>query len=816
MLKMRELWVVIILLILILGSARTVYAEDQARATVDSPLELYWERFFGGERNEYCFAGTETDDGGYIMTGQTYSYGSGSSGVWLIKISHLGVDEWYEVYGGSDSDCGYDIKQTPDGGFIISGRTYVDDSYAWDSYLIKTDKMGNLKWEKTYGSSLSESGNAVAIAPDGGYIVTGSVLNSKNYNYDLLIYKTDNMGNVEWDFEISTQEDELGNDIIVTSEGDIVVTGITKSDESDGYGDVLILKLDMEGNEIWHRVFDNEEKDEGVAIQQTDDGGFIIGGTSSSEVWQYPDYYILKIDSEGYIQWDKTYNKNGDDYCTTILQTACGGYIAAGFTGSIPNSLTDIWLLKMDNNGNKQWEEIYDAGESDFCYDLIQTSGGDFVFFGHSDKSREKSRDFMAVRYNDMNERPVCKITSHENNQILYGSVTFEGTASDPDGEISYVEVRIGDGSWGKAYGDSEWTRKIETTDVLDGIYEVQVRAYDGSKFSELTTINVIINNNKPECKINFPYNLTVVKDTVILTGNYFDLNGSVEQIEVFVDNVKIGNADMDNNWTFGLDTEEIDEGLHAISVRAFDGMHYSKTDVIDLYINNCPPECTIKKPFANSKLKDVIRVSGSSSDDCLEIEQVDLKIDNGEWVLAQGTDIWSYEWNTENIGDGEHVIYVRAFDGYLYSDFLNESISVKVNNNSTDGWGFLTDSNNMLVFSIILILIVITLLIITYMYIIRRRDKKGSEILTEVSQHTMPIPASEINQPYSQQQNVQPQQQIYPHQQANTGYQQYQGLNCYGNQYGTNQTWYPPPREPHGYHGPQPIQKYYQGPTQY
>ncbi|MFC2170656.1 hypothetical protein ACFLQJ_01610, partial [Calditrichota bacterium] len=204
-----------------------------------------FSKFFGGSEEDVGYCVQETSHGGFVIAGKTNSYGAGYSDVWLIKTDASGNELWNRTFGGSESDAGYFVQETSDGGFVITGGTTngAGDNVA---LLIKTDGSGNELWNKTFGGSDFDWGYCVQETSDGGFVITGGGL----------LIKTDGSGNELWIRII-----EWGNYVQETSGGGFIIAGTEASD-------VWLIKTDASGNELWNRNFGGDKSDGGLSVQE--------------------------------------------------------------------------------------------------------------------------------------------------------------------------------------------------------------------------------------------------------------------------------------------------------------------------------------------------------------------------------------------------------------------------------------------------------------------------------------------------------------------------------------------------------------------
>jgi len=328
-----------------------------------------FQKTFGGTSEDQGSSVQQTSDGGYIITGNTSSFGAGSDDVYLIKTDANGNSLWTKTFEGIGYvQYGYCVKQTSDGGYIITGATNnFGLSYIVDVYLIKTDANGNSLWIKAFGGTNDDEwGHSVQQTTDGGYIIVGVTQSFGAGNNDVYLIKTDGNGNSLWTKTFGGTSQDEGYSVQQTSDGGYIITGLSSSPDT-GDPDVYLIKTDANGNSLWTKTFGGASPDEGYSVQQTSDGGYIIAGKTQSSGASVHEVYLIKTDANGNSLWTKTFGggvgyQNYEESGYSVQQTSDGGYIIAGTTTVVSADDPDVYLIKTDGNGNVGVDEFWVSG----------------------------------------------------------------------------------------------------------------------------------------------------------------------------------------------------------------------------------------------------------------------------------------------------------------------------------------------------------------------------------------------------------------------------------------------------------------------
>jgi hypothetical protein len=362
-------------------STQNIEIPQSPQISFRDPPKEEWNKTFGGTGYDLGRSVQQTIDRGYILVGSTGSYGEDGPDVWLIKTDANGNEQWNRTFGGIKTDDGYDVQQTTDGGYIIIGDygVYLENTTLYgDAWIIKTDSNGNELWNKTFGGAAYDFASSGQQTTDGGFIISGATSSYGSGGNDAWLIKTDLNGVMQWNKTYGGEGDESGDSVQQTKDCGYIIAGDTSSFGA-GSSDVWIIKTDSNGNEQWNKTFGGTQQDNGFSIRQTKDEGYIITGWTRVNDADNFDIWLIKTDANEKELWNRTFGGDKNDVGFSVQQTTDEGYIVAGATNIYGTGST--WLIKTDGNGTEQWNETF--GENSWGQSVQQTNEGGYIVLGN-------------------------------------------------------------------------------------------------------------------------------------------------------------------------------------------------------------------------------------------------------------------------------------------------------------------------------------------------------------------------------------------------------------------------------------------------
>ena len=458
----------------------------------ENPPNEIWNKTFGGDGLDFFTFIQQTSDNGYIIIGYTKSYDVSKTDIWLVKTDIDGDEEWNKTYGGPYSDFGNCVKETTDGGFILIGYYGYDDGGPYDVWLIKTDNIGNIIWEKKFNGEYTNIYGKSIVELNDGYILLAQIYNIDiPLKTDIWLIRTDFEGNELWNKYLGVNRWDTGNAIIQDSEGNFVIVGDTYSSI---YGDeVLLIKTDEKGNRIWRKTYDGWE---GFDIKESNDGNYIISGRKH--------VCLIKIKKNGNLLWKHEYQWGGFDVALSVDISAEGGFIICGNAGE--GSDSNLLIFKTDENGNREWENSFGSSlKPDGGSCIIQSNDGTYIVAGLTNSYNDNMDGWLVKVAPFENQRPSKPILNGPTDGKIGIRYNYTVKTTEPDDENLFYWF-----DWGDSY--TPWQGPFQSDDNYThskkwyerGSYLIKVKArdpYGGD--SEWTTLKVYISKNKVKNSFN-------------------------------------------------------------------------------------------------------------------------------------------------------------------------------------------------------------------------------------------------------------------------------------------------------------------------
>ncbi|MDD5528647.1 MAG: T9SS type A sorting domain-containing protein [bacterium] len=358
---------------------------------IASAPDTLWTRTYGGTGDDAAYSVQSVSGGtdGFIISGYTGSFGAGNEDVYLIRTNSSGNTLWTKTFGGAGYEEGYSVQQTSDSGFIIAGNTNSFGAGSRDVYLIKTNSSGDTLWTRTFGGTEYDWGYSVQQTEDNGFIIAGETSSFGAGSGDVYLIRTNSSGDTLWTRTYGGTSGDRGHSVQSASggTGGFIIAGETRSFGA-GSGDVYLIRADSLGDTLWTRTYGGTDSDEGYSVQQTEDGGFIVAGRTGPVGTNVYDVYLIKTNSLGDTIWTRTYGGTESDYAYSVQSVSGetgGGFIIVGMTSSFgigTPGCPNVYLIRINFSGDTLWTRAYGGTDFDGSTSVQQTSDGGFVIAG--------------------------------------------------------------------------------------------------------------------------------------------------------------------------------------------------------------------------------------------------------------------------------------------------------------------------------------------------------------------------------------------------------------------------------------------------
>jgi hypothetical protein len=385
------------------------YSQNQSKS--------YWNRSYGGSSYEWTKSIINTNNGGYVFTGSTTSKGSGLSDLWLVKISPEGIVEWETTYGSSNDEWANDVIQTKDGGFILTGVAFSFSRRNADLWVLKTDTLGNIEWDTTYGGIGDDKGNTIIESADGGYLIAGVTTSYGRSEKNGWLLKIDSNGQPTWNQTFGGNKIDWFNSLVELEDG-YMITGLTHSFGSGG-SDMWLVRTDLLGNVMWTRTYGGTRDESSTSIVESSAGNYYLSGfTRSYGTYFSRDGWVIKVNSNGDMIWNRSFGGMGYDSFFASLLSEQDDLIVAGTSGSFGEGGLDMWIGKITAEGDLLWQETLGLhSQLEVAYSVIQTGKHEYTLAGTTAILANKSQELsgsIPEHWNYVDQRDVLLMKMSE------------------------------------------------------------------------------------------------------------------------------------------------------------------------------------------------------------------------------------------------------------------------------------------------------------------------------------------------------------------------------------------------------------------
>ena len=378
----------------------TDYWGLKSRSNIQKGTSWYlFDNQYGQGSYDYGRSILQTADGGYISAGNTSTLGNQNGDVLLLKIDESGTEQWIHSLTFSPSDRANMVLESSETGYIVIGNTISPLNGSKDILVLKTNQSGHVEWFNRYGSNEDQEGHYILSLTNGGYIICGQSIDENTGFNMLYLLKIDSDGSEVWEQTFGGNREDHGYSIIESNDGSFLITGMTEN-SGDMSGDAWLLKVDLDGNEIWQHTYGGTGVDLSRSLVNTGDGYIMVGNTSSYGSGNN-DVFVIKVNLEGTQEWSNTYGGGGTDIGRAIIKTNDGSFVIAGYTDSFgENSGFNVWLLKIDSLGNLLWDKTFGGDGNDRALSVNQSLDGGLVLTGFSN-SIDSASDILIIKTDD-------------------------------------------------------------------------------------------------------------------------------------------------------------------------------------------------------------------------------------------------------------------------------------------------------------------------------------------------------------------------------------------------------------------------------
>lgn len=601
--------------------------------------DITMQATIGGNYGEQLTAIDYTPDGGYVMCGFSASTAGADKSetsldfdYWVVKINAGGVIAWENTIIATGSDRIYDISTTPDGNYLLAGFTSggiggdktEPGLGETDFWFMALDHNGNILWQKVLGGPLADEAESIIPLEDGGLLVagsswsggTGDLTDPGNGQQDLCFFRLNADLEVVWQQTIGGNMYDAVQDVQATPDGGFIVAAYTcswatgeKTEGPFGSWDYWILKLDADGNIEWQNSTGGEDVDRAYSVAVCADGGYIVNGESSSPVSGEKteavggnDYWIVKFDALGNIMWQNAIGGDLNDCGTKIIPCMDGGFMAGGYAESgisgdktdVLRGVQDYWVLKLDETGNIEWQKTIGGSGNDQLYDMLEVDSVTYFLAGWSvsgisyekTQASKGSSDYWLMT---ISTEPIsCPVPWVEN---MYVQPTKAAAFWNHTPEEIRVRARYrqqGTTTWSYSFNSAGKDFVVLRDLTCNTNYEYQIMRICAEDGSDYSAYGFMVYFNTPDCRENgstaqdamLVYPNPASNAITISTAPFIDMP-TVNLLTLKGQSVPVEYAVSAETGTIVLNLEQVPSGIYQIELNIGDSAYREKIVVV-------------------------------------------------------------------------------------------------------------------------------------------------------------------------------------------------------------------------------------------
>ncbi|MBN4065845.1 T9SS type A sorting domain-containing protein [Candidatus Amoebophilus asiaticus] len=330
--------------------------------------QVTWQNTYVGDTTNYGRYIHLTSDGGYIIGGESYSFGEGKGDIMIMKLDAYGTVDWVKSYGGTKFDMITSLQETGSSGYILSGIT---NSFGAGAYILKVNYQGNLEWTKVISGSFSSGATGIVESGNSGYMLCSNIDN------DVCLISLDINGTTLWTKKYGGTELDIANSFLKSSDGNYVFCGHSSSFSSTS--EIYVVKADSSGNILWENTY-SAGNNVGTCISETIDGGFVIGGYSTGFGQSG---IVLRISENGNLLWSKNISKSGNEFVRSVYEADNNNILVVTTSHFSSYELEGSYIINLDSTGNVQWIKMYQEDLTIYINHVSQSNDGGIMLAGN-------------------------------------------------------------------------------------------------------------------------------------------------------------------------------------------------------------------------------------------------------------------------------------------------------------------------------------------------------------------------------------------------------------------------------------------------